>query len=379
VLIPVVVRDKQGHPVADLKQQDFQVFDNDKPHPISGFSVEKRGITQPTSGSDSQLPTSQDPATHAMSKPTRFVVFLFDDMHLSVEDLAAAKKAAATLFAGTLADSDMAAVVAISGKPNSGLTTDRAKLQEAILGLQPRALYRTGNADCPSIDYYQADLIENKHDAGALQDAVMQILACAPTLPEIAAAQAHNAARRVFSAGDQDVQVTFASITEFVRRMASLPGQRVLILVSPGFLTISPQSLAAESHLIDLAAQSSVTISALDARGVFTTEATASDDTHGRNPGQMGELRRSAMALATGPLVELTDGSGGVLVQNTNDLDAGLKRLAEPAEYTYILELSLDNMKPDGSYHRLKVKLATEGDQLQTRRGYFMPKPEKAK
>ena len=93
----------------------------------------------------------------------------------------------------------------------------------------------------------------------------------------------------------------------------------------------------------------------------------------------MGELRRSAMALATGPLVELTDGSGGVLVQNTNDLDAGLKRLAEPAEYTYILELSLDNMKPDGSYHRLKVKLATEGDQLQTRRGYFMPKPEKAK
>ena len=41
VAIPVVVRDKQGRTVSDLKKEDFQVFDDGKPQPISGFMVEK--------------------------------------------------------------------------------------------------------------------------------------------------------------------------------------------------------------------------------------------------------------------------------------------------------------------------------------------------
>jgi hypothetical protein len=45
----------------------------------------------------------------------------------------------------------------------------------------------------------------------------------------------------------------------------------------------------------------------------------------------------------------------------------------------YILELSLDNVKPDGHYHFLKVKLDREGMQLQAHRGHFMAKPQKDK
>ena len=74
MLIPVVVRDKQGHPVAGLKQEDFQVYDNDKPRPISAFNVEQRGSTgnaQTNPSSPANIPRPADraviPALHHLS------------------------------------------------------------------------------------------------------------------------------------------------------------------------------------------------------------------------------------------------------------------------------------------------------------------------
>src|SRR5450755_127202 len=42
VVVPVVVRDKQDRAVGDLRKENFQIFDNDKPQTISGFTIQKR-------------------------------------------------------------------------------------------------------------------------------------------------------------------------------------------------------------------------------------------------------------------------------------------------------------------------------------------------
>jgi VWFA-related protein len=386
VLVPVVVRDKQGRAVNDLKKEDFQVFDNDKQHPILGLTVEKRGATEGSTAANAtggvRLQPSGNAAPPSSTLPKRIVVFMFDDMHLSFGELTQAQRASGAALDEALADFGMAAVVSTSGKTNSGLTRDRAKLQEALASLRPQTILRNNAADCPDIDYYRADLIENKHDSEAIQDAIQQVYICNPGSAAVAERIVDMAAKRTLEAGRLDIQATYDVIEEFVRRMAPLPGQRTMVLVSPGFISITQEALTAQSRIIDLAAQSDVIIDTLDARGLYTTEDSASDNVGGRNavePMRTTEYRREAMSLAENPMVELADGTGGTYFHHNNDLDAGLRSFAKGPEYVYVLELSLDDVKLDGSYHRLKVKVDREGVQLQARRGYHAPKPESKK
>ena len=388
VLVPVVVLDRQGHVVGDLKKEDFQVFDNGKPHPISAFTVEKRGATEANAPSPSQPPAPAQETPQSPALPDRTIVFLFDDLHLNGEQMAQAKTAAAKVVAGALSPSDIAAVVSLSGKTNSGLTSDRGRLQEAILSLQPRPFFNSEGAECPKISYYQADLIENTHDTAATADAIRQVFDCTPGLDvkynyNEAQSLAESSARQVLNLGRQDIQSTYAAIAEFVHRVSKLPGQRMLVLVSPGFLPIEQEARTAESRILDLAAQSNVTISALDARGLYTTELNASD----RSPGfttllggggslqLQAEYRSTGMSMAGDALGELAEGTGGTFFHNSNDLDAGFKALTQAPEFVYVLEIALDNVKPDGSYHSLKVKVDRDGLESQARRGYFLLQP----
>jgi len=73
-------------------------------------------------------------------------------------------------------------------------------------------------------------------------------------------------------------------------------------------------------------------------------------------------------------MAELANGTGGSFFHNSNDLKGGLASLTAAPECLYVLQISLGDLKPDGTYHRLQVKVDREGEQLQARRGYFAPK-----
>jgi VWFA-related protein len=384
VLVPVVIRDGQGRAVGNLTKEDFQLFDENKPKTISGFSIEKRGGGESQANTAGVAPVGPNVAVPPSPVPERSIVFLFDDLHLSVGDLINIQQAAAKGLTASLSDSDLAAVVSTSGSATS-LTRDRAALEEAIAKLKPHQLYRHEGRGCPKVDYYQADLILNKRDHAALEAAITDVAVCAhldlSRWRDLAEEMARNAASNALMLGDQDVRATLGVLGEVVRKMGTLPGQRTLVFVSPGLPTQTPEAMTEKSQTLNLAAQANVTISALDARGLYSTEpgASAGGTSTPRNAVYESQAQPLSMSLNQDIMAELADGTGGTFFHDSNDLQGGLKLLTAAPEFVYLLQFSLDNVKPDGTYHRLRVKVDKEGLHLQARRGYFAPKPAKAK
>jgi VWFA-related protein len=381
VLLRVVVRDAQGRAIGTLKKEDFELFDKGKSQTISHFAIEQPGLSQePAPSGGGETPTAEPKPPVA---PNHFVAYVFDDMHAEFGDLARVRDAAERHMA-TLAPTDRAAIWTTSGQGNVDFTDDRAVLHKALASLQPRPMARNTSTECPDVSYYMADLIENQHDPNALQVATVDALGCAfnSDTRQLPAAQqlADSTAARVLQLGDAETRVSLSVIKDVVRRIAIMPGQRTVLLLSPGFLT--PQLQYEYADIIDRALHAQVVISTLNLRGLYTLDDITKGPVQGAyTPGMLSVAGNKTQYATTSAmdeenvLVDLAEGTGGSYFHNSNDLDAGFKRIAAAPEYWYVLGFSPQNLKPDGSFHRLKVVVKNPPKlSILARKGYYAPK-----
>jgi VWFA-related protein len=394
VSVPVVVRGREGHAVGNLRQEDFQLFDKGKLQTITKFTVEKTEVAAPApTGSAAAAAAGRTTATTPtpvpsppVTFPERYVAFLFDDVQMPIDDLARARTAAIRMVNESLDPGTRAAIYTTSGRVMLDFTGDREKLAQALDRIKPFPTITGIQLDCPSVSYYQALRIVDFGDQEALLSGQIDYLVkCDPPSPrddlgfdlEMAKPIVKMMANRALGLGGQAVRDDLNLLKELVRRLTAMPGSRAIILVSPGFFLPDDRRHDEETDVMDWAIRANVVISSLDTRIIMAMTPRGDADV----PIILGEIEHVRQEFEQkrayadeGVMQELADGTGGTFFHNDNDLKAGFDQLAARPEIIYLLGFSPQNLKPDGSYHGLKVTVRNvSSPTVQARRGYWAP------
>jgi VWFA-related protein len=393
VPVRVIVRDAKGHAVATLHKEDFQLFQDGKPQIISNFSIEtpdslaRRAV--PAVGG--VAPNPGEPAPPAFLPPSRFVALLFDDALLNQQDLMQARNATDKYLDSSVTPTDRVAIFTVSGRNQLDFTDDVPKLHHALKSLQVDTITAgiLSPTDCPPMQSYEADLIQNHHDQFAIDVATSDALVCsaspntsptgAPSAGDVLRAQtlATEMAARVEQETSTQTENTLRRMREVLQRLSALPGQRNLVMISPGFLYTTHET--EYSEIIDRAIRETVFINTLDARGLYVPDigpdiSQSMVDPNPANAGLRSQWNITTQSLQSDSLASFAEDSGGYAFHNNNDLTEGLKEVAGAPEAYYFLAFVPQNFKYDGRYHTLKVTLVPkEKLAVQARRGYYAP------
>jgi VWFA-related protein len=159
---------------------------------------------------------------------------------------------------------------------------------------------------------------------------------------------------------EADSVSTLAALTQEAKRLSAMPGKRVLVFVSAGFIIHISAGVVVHDvqpvvdRFIGNAVHWEVAVPAIDAKGLFST------------PARMPAERR--------PLKEISEGTGGHLFENTNDLSTSMELAAKP-ESTYLL--GFNPGVRDGKFHTLKIRFKSKRpDSLEFRPGYLSRKDD---
>jgi VWFA-related protein len=384
VQVPVQVV-RNGEPVRGLTAADFEVYDGRRKQKVTGFEVLDLGA-------------ARGPTMAAIAPSLRrHFLFLFDMSFSEPASIVKARQMVREMLPA-LHPSDLVAVASYSSANGPrlllGFTSDRRQVSQAIdnLGL--------------------AQLVDRNPDP-------LQLIAAVPDKSAAVTENNQDLARMSERANRQQQQAVVGalarSFTDLARLLAGIHGRKEVIYLSEGFdtsLLQGSESVADQAKMAEMTIQGKGTltdsdqrygdtrganvlekmmeefrrsdciIQSIDIGGARTQTAqsaagmTALTPTRASGASQQGEapVRRSG----EGALFAMAHDTGGELYHNFNDLGVAMGQLLKKTSITYVLTFQPDEVKHDGSYHKLRVELkgqAGKGAQVFFRPGYYVPKP----
>jgi VWFA-related protein len=357
VQVHVVVRGDGDKPVDGLHKEDFQLYDNGKLQTISTFAVENdQSRKERTEAAlKTQVNNEENTAQVSGAAPERFIALTFDDRHLVSSDVAPLAKAADG-FIDSIGPADRVGIFTTSGLVIQDFTSDKELLKQVSNVMSRTPLNWASYGMASSV------LAESQPK---------------PTIPQLPASLM-TSSNSLKEEGDEEVRIEFQELGNTVRLLGRKPGERVLLLASPGFILPEPMRYLL-FQLVDQASRADVIINTLDARGLYTPDLLGDISQPSSDPpqtvGQAAGARLEAQFEQQFLLMDFAYDTGGRFFHNSNDLEGGLKQLGNAPEVSYVLGFSPQNLKVDGHFHTIKVTVTGKPKYaIQARRGYFAPK-----
>jgi len=400
VLLDVVVRDKKGHAVNNLKPDDFQVFDNGEPKKIIAFRLVQGGEAVAEGGARTQL----DPL-----RQIRLVTMIFQCGSNDARRLA--HDAAVGLVKAELGQNVYMAVMTIDRKLEviQSFTNDPALLRKAIdratrsentdfssdTAMVQKQLEQMVGPDTNGAQSVQGQ-IDNQNTTIAAQaqgrapdGAAMANMAMAQIVLQMLVSEQSNA-------GKDTGRVNIYALLDVVKEQYRLPGRKTILYFREGGFVI-PQGMEEPfKSVISVANRSNVSFYAVDARGLTTGNANmgatsalnraarssqdqmANDGSQAIRPDQakvFDTAIESTRANTQNTLANLAESTGGMLIANTNDLGTPLHKLAEDIQTYYEIGYAPQIKSYDGSFRKIAIKMSSSDLRVQSRSGYVALPP----
>jgi VWFA-related protein len=409
ITVDVVVLDRDGQPVGGLTKEDFTLLEGGRPQPIVGFEArDVPTMTRMRTPAEAAIPPRAATNAGARDHRGRVLVLLIDDLGLTPTTAQQLGPALARWIREQAEPDDDITIQTTSGDLwwSAEVSAGRDDLVAVLGRLRGKRSPPPSTEWISEVEAYQIVIHESRLQAADIESPTGDRADITkgpeepspPPLLGMNASVVDRVANRLLEAHScillraprpvmfqcKGLAVMLAehaygqwtrragALLDLVRRvstdLAGAAGRKSVLVVSDDLL----RDLSMEAKFRDVveAAQRSNTAlyfsraSGLAGSTLYT--ATGGVNTHPSDVATLG-VEETQVAVAGGE--HLANETGGASITTSNDLAAGLARMARDASAYYLLGYQPERA-PDGKWHRLEVKVLRKGLEVRARRGY---------
>jgi VWFA-related protein len=370
VEVDAVVLDRSGNFVPGLTADNITLYENGKPQKIQQFFM----VTHDQGVEDGAL--RGEYADLAQSGAHRVFVMLFDESHLSNESLLRVKEGASAFVREMFTAGDAGGVFLNGGMYKGRLTIDKGELLGGIRAVQPAF----ENRQAILAPFREWPRISSEVEAARIFNGAREVLdslgakACQE---DQQACQGEGGLGNVENLIQQKARLyvrqarmmterTMQSLERIANGLAKIPGRKTVVMMTEGFFV--EEDRGALEAIVAQAARSGITIYSIDGRGLINSMAENPDVT------MMAHARSTAFDTGEdGPTI-LTEGTGGFMVRNIDDIKRAFGLIVRDTSTYYVIGYQPDNATMDGKVRKIEVKANVPGAHVRARKSYAATK-----